>query len=184
MGRRLRLADGAGPQSLKKSGPHAPRPRRATAAIASLPPERRLFNRRKRRKKASSPTIIAFQNSGHCRRARANEPGRRTLGASTRADARAAPASPLWARRLRPAPLKTTNATSAAFRRPGLSSPSRCAPSEAEAFWRCLVSRPCLPSDPYSVAGRANRASKCGMFGLEARGGAYCCIHPTIGTTA
>lgn len=70
MGRRLRLADGALSQSLKQKRAGMPIALdKAPAAIASLPPERRLFNRRNRRKKRLSPTIIAFQNSGHCRRA-------------------------------------------------------------------------------------------------------------------
>lgn len=75
MGRRLRLADGALSQSLKQKRAGMPIALdKAPAAIASLPPERRLFNRRNRRKKRLSPTIIAFQNSGHCRRAGQTNP--------------------------------------------------------------------------------------------------------------
>lgn len=127
----------------------------APAAIASLPPERRLFHRRNRRKKASFPQRSSLSKI----QAIAAAPGQTNPVGEPLAPR---PKPALWARRLRAAPLKTTNAMSAAFRRPGLSSPSRCAPSEAGAFWRCLVSRPCLPSDPYFVAagqtGRRNAA--------------------------
>lgn len=79
MGRRLRLADGAGSQSLKLKRAGKPIALdNAPAAIASRSPDRRLFNRRNRRKKRLSPTLIAFQNSGHCRRA----PGKQIRSAS------------------------------------------------------------------------------------------------------
>lgn len=70
MGRRLRLADGAGSKSLPKSGPACPSPstkprpqsqacRRSVGCSTGETAEKRHL----------SPTIIAFQNSGHCRRA-------------------------------------------------------------------------------------------------------------------
>lgn len=183
MGRRLRLADGAGSKSLPKSGPACPspstRPRPQSQACRRSVGCSTGGNAEKKR---LSPTIIAFQNSGHCRRAGHTNPVGEAFAPRPNRRPRRAGVAALGAP-IAPGAAQNANAMPAAFRRPGLSSPSRCAPSEAEAFWRCLVSRPCLPSDPYSVAGRANRASNCGLSSLEARGGA-CCFHPTIGTTA
>ena len=108
MGRRLRLADGALSQSLKQKRAGMPIALdKAPAAIASLPPERRLFNRRNRRKKRLSPTIIAFQNSsGHCRRAGHTNPVGEPFAPRPNRRPRRAGVAALGAP-IAPAPLKT-----------------------------------------------------------------------------
>lgn len=85
MGRRLRLADGAGSQALKQKRAGMP------LALDAPRPQSQAGRRRfgcstggNAEKRLLSPAIIAFQNSDHCRRVWANEPGRRALCAPTK----------------------------------------------------------------------------------------------------
>lgn len=183
MVRRLRLADGAGSQSLKQKRAgtplalDAPRPQSQACRLGGGcstggTAEKSVFPQRSSLSKIQA---IAAARGIRIRSASLLRPDQ--------TDARAAPASPLWARRLRPRRSKRQTQRQPPFGAPAFRAHPAARQAKRRPFGAVWSPAPvCHPIRMTSPAIKPGGEMR--HVNLEARGGAYCCFHPTIGTTA